>query len=124
MATLRFIASAPVGSGVVFDYMLSPSLLTPAQRPRFDALAQRVASAGEPWQAFFDPAVADKRSASHGLRICRGQRAGRDQYKVLQRSQRRASSREFVALDESSGLRCQASRRNPLQPIAQTAGAG
>ncbi len=57
MATLRFIASAPVGSEVVFDYMLSPSLLTPAQRPRFDALAQRVASAGEPWQAFFDPAL-------------------------------------------------------------------
>jgi methyltransferase (TIGR00027 family) len=57
MATLRFIATAPVGSGVVFDYMLSPSLLTPAQRPRFEALAQRVASAGEPWQAFFDPAV-------------------------------------------------------------------
>lgn len=57
MATLRFMASAPVGSGVVFDYMLSPSLLTPAQRSRFDALAQRVASAGEPWQAFFDPAL-------------------------------------------------------------------
>jgi len=55
MATLRFIASAPVQSGVVFDYMISPSLLTPAQRSRFDALAQRVASAGEPWQAFFDP---------------------------------------------------------------------
>jgi methyltransferase (TIGR00027 family) len=57
MATLRFIASAPVGSGVVFDYMISPSLLTPAQRSRFDALAQRVASAGEPWRAFFDPGL-------------------------------------------------------------------
>ena len=57
MATLRFIAAAPVGSGVVFDYMLSPSLLTPAQRSRFDAVAQRVASAGEPWQAFFEPAL-------------------------------------------------------------------
>jgi methyltransferase (TIGR00027 family) len=56
MTTLHFIASAPVGSEIVFDYMLSPSLLTPAQRSRFDALAQRVASAGEPWQAFFDPA--------------------------------------------------------------------
>jgi methyltransferase (TIGR00027 family) len=55
MATLRFLASAPVESGVVFDYMISPSLLNPAQRSRFDALAQRVASAGEPWQAFFDP---------------------------------------------------------------------
>lgn len=55
MATLRFIASAPLGSGVVFDYMISPSLLTPAQRSYFDALAQRVASAGEPWRTFFDP---------------------------------------------------------------------
>jgi methyltransferase (TIGR00027 family) len=55
MATLRFVASAPVGSEIVFDYMISPSLLTSAQRSRFDALARRVASAGEPWQAFFDP---------------------------------------------------------------------
>jgi hypothetical protein len=35
--------------------MISPSLLTPAQRSRFDAISRRVASAGEPWQAFFDP---------------------------------------------------------------------
>jgi len=54
-ATLRFIASAPMGSGVVFDYMISPLLLTEAQRARFDALARRVAAAGESWQAFFDP---------------------------------------------------------------------
>jgi methyltransferase (TIGR00027 family) len=60
MATLRFIASAPVGSGVVFDYMISPSLLTPAQRSRFDDLARRVASAGEPWRAFFDPGLLTK----------------------------------------------------------------
>jgi O-methyltransferase involved in polyketide biosynthesis len=57
MATLRFIAAAPSESGVVFDYAISPSLLTPAQRLVFDALAQRVASAGEPWQAFFDPGL-------------------------------------------------------------------
>jgi methyltransferase (TIGR00027 family) len=56
-STLRFIASAPAGSGVVFDYMISPSLLNPAQRLRFDALARRVASAGEPWKAFFDPGL-------------------------------------------------------------------
>ena len=54
-ATLRFIASAPAGSGVVFDYAISPSLLTPVQRSVFDALARRVASVGEPWQTFFDP---------------------------------------------------------------------
>ncbi len=57
MATLRFVASAPKGSGIVFDYIISPSLLTPAQRTRFDALARRVESAGEPWKAFFDPEV-------------------------------------------------------------------
>lgn len=68
MATLRFIASAPKKSAVVFDYMLSPSLLTPAQRSRFDALAQRVASAGEPWQTFFDPEllIRDLRSMGFG----------------------------------------------------------
>src|SRR5262249_7097362 len=31
MATLRFIASAPIGSGGVFDYVTSPSLLTADQ---------------------------------------------------------------------------------------------
>ncbi len=55
MGTLRFVASSPKGSGIVFDYMISPALLTPAQRTRFDALARRVESAGEPWKAFFDP---------------------------------------------------------------------
>ncbi len=57
MASLRFIASAPEASGIVFDYMVSPSLLNSAQRARFEALAQRVASAGEPWQTFFDPGL-------------------------------------------------------------------
>jgi len=60
MATLRFIASAPAGSGVVFDYMISPSLLSPSQRSRLEAVSRRVALAGEPWQAFFDPEVLEK----------------------------------------------------------------
>jgi methyltransferase (TIGR00027 family) len=68
MATLRFIASAPAGSRVVFDYMISPSLLTPAQRSRFDALAQRVASAGEPWQSFFDPGLLTRDLRAMGFR--------------------------------------------------------
>jgi len=55
MTTLRFIGSSPPGSGVVFDYMISPSLLSPAQRARFEAFARRVASAGEPLQTFFEP---------------------------------------------------------------------
>src|SRR5262249_6150932 len=56
MATLRFIASGPKGNGVVFDYAISPSLVTPAQRVVLDAMATRVAAAGEPWHTFFDPA--------------------------------------------------------------------
>ena len=56
-ATLQFVASMPVGSGIVFDYMLSPSLLNPIARLAFDRLAQRVSLAGEPFQTFFDPSV-------------------------------------------------------------------
>jgi methyltransferase (TIGR00027 family) len=68
MATLRFIASAPGGSGVVFDYMIPPSLLTSAQRSVFDAFARRVASAGEPWQTFFDPDLLARDLRSMGFR--------------------------------------------------------
>jgi methyltransferase (TIGR00027 family) len=60
MTTLRFIASAPAGSGVVFDYTVSPSLLPPDQRLIFDALVKRVDWVREPWQMFFDPAELKK----------------------------------------------------------------
>jgi methyltransferase (TIGR00027 family) len=56
MTTLRFIASAPEGSAVVFDYAPALSLLTPAQRLVIDAMANRLAAAGEPLHTFFDPA--------------------------------------------------------------------
>lgn len=59
-ATLRFVASLPAGSGIVFDYMISPALLSSKARQAFDGLSRRVASAGEPFQTFFDPpALAD-----------------------------------------------------------------
>jgi methyltransferase (TIGR00027 family) len=53
--TLRFVSTMPAGSGIVFDYMISPSLLNPTERTAFDGLAHRVALAGEPFQSFFDP---------------------------------------------------------------------
>jgi methyltransferase (TIGR00027 family) len=56
MTTLRFIASAAKGSGVVFDYTVFPSLLDPDQQLIFDALVKRVDWVREPWQTFFDPA--------------------------------------------------------------------
>jgi methyltransferase (TIGR00027 family) len=56
-ATIRFIASMPSGSGVVFDFAVERSLLNPQQQLALDALSARVARAGEPFQLFFDPAA-------------------------------------------------------------------
>jgi methyltransferase (TIGR00027 family) len=56
MATLRFIAKMPAGSGAVFDFAVDRALLNPGQRQALDALSERVARYGEPFQLFFDPA--------------------------------------------------------------------
>jgi methyltransferase (TIGR00027 family) len=55
-ATLRFISGMPLGSGVVFDYAIPRELMNERERRAFDALAERVARAGEPFRLFFDPA--------------------------------------------------------------------
>jgi methyltransferase (TIGR00027 family) len=67
MATLRFVASAQTGSGIVFNYMVSPSLLTSAQRAAFEAVAQWVASAGEPWKTSFDPGLLTRELRAMGF---------------------------------------------------------
>ncbi|MGA7339139.1 MAG: class I SAM-dependent methyltransferase [Terracidiphilus sp.] len=54
-ATLETIARLPQGSGVSFDYGVSRSLLSPLRRMALDALAARVAAAGEPFRLFFTP---------------------------------------------------------------------
>jgi methyltransferase (TIGR00027 family) len=54
-ATLGDIARMPAGSGVGFDYGLSPEVLTPLRRLALKALAERVASAGEPFKLLFAP---------------------------------------------------------------------
>jgi methyltransferase (TIGR00027 family) len=53
--TLSLIARLPAGTGVVFDFAVDPALLNRGQRQALDALAKRVAAAGEPFQLFFDP---------------------------------------------------------------------
>lgn len=65
--TLRLVAAMPGGSGIVFDYMLAPSLLGPEERANFDGLARRVALAGEPFQAWFDPPALTERLQSMGF---------------------------------------------------------
>jgi methyltransferase (TIGR00027 family) len=56
-ATIQFIAGLPSGSGLAFDFAVERSLLSPIQQRALDALAERVARAGEPFQLFFDPAA-------------------------------------------------------------------
>jgi methyltransferase (TIGR00027 family) len=67
MATLAIIASLPRGSGVVFDFAVDPALLNAGQRQAFDALASRVAAAGEPFQLFFDPGKLESELTSMGF---------------------------------------------------------
>jgi methyltransferase (TIGR00027 family) len=55
-ATIGFIASMPAGTGVAFDFAVERSLLTLPQQLALDALSERVARAGEPFQLFFHPA--------------------------------------------------------------------
>jgi methyltransferase (TIGR00027 family) len=56
-ATFGYIASLPAGTAVVFDYALPPESLSWTARLIFNQMAKRVASAGEPWKTFFDPAT-------------------------------------------------------------------
>jgi methyltransferase (TIGR00027 family) len=57
LATMSFIAGLPPASGVVFDYAVERHALGPLEQLALDALASRVAAAGEPFHLFFDPAV-------------------------------------------------------------------
>jgi methyltransferase (TIGR00027 family) len=57
METLGLVASLSTGNEIVYDYGVPPESLDPVRRSAFDALAARVAAAGEPFQTFFDPAA-------------------------------------------------------------------
>lgn len=54
-ATLRYIASLPPGTSVVFDYSVPIESLGWVARLAVKEMAARVAAAGEPWKTFFDP---------------------------------------------------------------------
>jgi len=69
-ATLHAIAQLPSGTAVSFDYALAPETLSAVGRTAFDALAGRVAAAGEPFQLFFTPETLEeelRRAAFHRL---------------------------------------------------------
>jgi methyltransferase (TIGR00027 family) len=53
--TLEYVAGLPAPSEIVFDFMVPPELMSPTSRLFAEALAQRVASLGEPFRSAFDP---------------------------------------------------------------------
>ena len=66
-STLQFVAKLPSGSEIVFDYMISPSILDPRARKAFDSLNYHVALAGEPFQTFFEPSLLQRRLLAMGF---------------------------------------------------------
>jgi methyltransferase (TIGR00027 family) len=67
MATLAFIGSLPTGSGVVFDYAVERSSLDSVEQMAMDALASRVARAGEPFRLFLDPRALNRMLRAAGF---------------------------------------------------------
>jgi methyltransferase (TIGR00027 family) len=65
--TASFIASMPIGSGVVFDYAVPRTSLKFLERLVFDRISARVAGAGEPFQLFFEPAELEARLRGMGF---------------------------------------------------------
>jgi methyltransferase (TIGR00027 family) len=66
-STLGTIGRLPAGTGVCFDYALSPDSLSPHRRRAFDALASRVAAAGEPFRLFFSPGELEREIREAGF---------------------------------------------------------
>ena len=55
MSTLRFVASLPAGTGIVFDYSDEPDSLDLPARIVFHLITAAVAALGEPWRTYFRP---------------------------------------------------------------------
>jgi methyltransferase (TIGR00027 family) len=67
-STLGYIARLEGGAGVVFDYVNPPASVAPAGRAANQALAERVAAAGERFQSYFDTAQLCAKMSATGFR--------------------------------------------------------
>ena len=67
LQTLRFVATCTPGSGIVFDYLLQPELLAPAERAGLELMAARMAAQGEPLQSYFDPETLERHLHDSGI---------------------------------------------------------
>ena len=67
MRTLTDLAGMAAGSETVFDFGVPPQTLEPLARMAQEALAARVAAAGEPFLSAFDPATLPERLRALGF---------------------------------------------------------
>ncbi len=67
-ATLAAIGQMPAGTGVSFDYVLSPDTFGAKRREIFDRLAKRVKEAGEPFRLFLAPDELEKELRRAGFK--------------------------------------------------------
>jgi len=69
LSTLKEIAPLCAnGGGIVFDYIVCPEPLGARQRAGFEALASRVAAAGEPFRSCFEPTALVAEISGMGFR--------------------------------------------------------
>jgi methyltransferase (TIGR00027 family) len=80
-ATLSAVAKLPVGTGIGFDYAVAPEMLSKPGRVAFNALAGRVAAAGEPFRLFFTPETLEPELRRAGFR--RFEHVGSDELNEL-----------------------------------------
>src|SRR5262249_14941361 len=57
MDTLKFVASLPSGTEIVFDYAIPPSGLNETDLVTFYDVTRGVARRGEPWLTLFEPSA-------------------------------------------------------------------
>ncbi|WP_447800635.1 class I SAM-dependent methyltransferase [Pseudomonas kilonensis] len=66
--TLRYVAACAPGSGIVFDYLMEPELLTLSERTSLEMMAAGLAAQGEPLQSHFDPEMFEHLLRQFGFR--------------------------------------------------------
>jgi methyltransferase (TIGR00027 family) len=112
-ATLAAVAAAPGGAEIVFDYVIpSETIDVPAAREARAALAARVAAAGEPLRASFDPATLQARLRALGFATIEDLSAGEvgARYAPEQAAKRRgAGARLMRAASAAPTLKCASS---------------
>lgn len=78
LATLRFIAHLPPGSGVACDFAGDPKLLNLRQRLALHLISRRVAAAGEPFQTILPSHRTGRETQERGISTHRNIGSGRN----------------------------------------------